>query len=247
MQSTSDSGRLAAAPNSAPAGQPSPVPRGVLVVGEWIPEPPALPGPPGPRRGAAERPARSPSPGRLIAGAAVILLHAAIGVALWMVPFSVKHPAPAQPLVLLADLHQGSSRRPLDLAADLPQPDLVRETPIALPLPALPREPVEVAISISAATDVMIGEVSRGDVEQLRGDCRRDLAGVSRAAHAPEITLLVRVERDGRISDSRIEVGSSAPSLDEAIRHCLIARSLAPRTVNGATVTSWQRVHWPSI
>jgi hypothetical protein len=223
-----------------------------VVVGEWVPEPrvpqPRAPAAPSDAPGRAiERPARSTSSGRVIAGTAVIALHAAIAIALWIVPSRIKHLATAEPLVLLADLPQASSRPALDLAGDLPQPDLVRVTPVAPPLAALPREPVEVAISISAATDVMIREVSREDAEQLRGGCRRDLAGVSHVAHTPEITLLVRVEKDGRISDSRIEVGSNTPSLDEAVRHCLIARSLAPRAVNGATVTSWQRMHWPSI
>ncbi len=64
---------------------------------------------------------------------------------------------------------------------------------------------------------------------------------------AAEVTLLVRVEKVGRVSDSRIEVGSGTQRVDEAAQRCLLAHgSLTPRRVNGEPVASWQRVHWPA-
>ena len=61
------------------------------------------------------------------------------------------------------------------------------------------------------------------------------------------ITLLVMVQSDGHVSDSRIELGSGAPVADEALQHCVLARSsFTPRIVDSRPVPSWQRVYWPS-
>jgi TonB family protein len=65
---------------------------------------------------------------------------------------------------------------------------------------------------------------------------------------AAEVTLLVRVEKIGRVSDSRIEVSSGTQRVDEAAQRCLMAHGLlSPRRVNGEPVASWQRVHWPAL
>jgi protein TonB len=61
-----------------------------------------------------------------------------------------------------------------------------------------------------------------------------------------EITLLVRVESDGRVTDSRVEAGSGQQRLDEAAQRCLRNGSFEPRRINGAPVASWLRVHWPA-
>lgn len=64
---------------------------------------------------------------------------------------------------------------------------------------------------------------------------------------AAELTLLVHVETDGRVSDSKVEVGSGVPKVDEAVQRCLVGHGLlTPRRINGAAVASWQRLHWPA-
>jgi hypothetical protein len=219
--------------------------RGQLVIEVWNPPPAAQPRTPTARaaepvrRRAAEAHHAGP---RLAAAAIVVAIHAAIAVGLWMTPFAVRRPRVEDPLVLLASLP--AERPPLDLASQVPRPDLM---PVALAAPRLtayPKPAAEVAISISGSTDVMIREVSHEETEHIRLDCRRESAGLRPNARTSELTLLVRVERDGHVSDSRIESPSNSPGIDEAVRRCLLVRKLTPSIVNGAAVTSWQRLHW---
>ena len=59
------------------------------------------------------------------------------------------------------------------------------------------------------------------------------------------VTVLVRVERDGHVTDTKIEVGSGVPSVDAAAQRCISASALlTPRRLNGERVLSWQRVHF---
>jgi hypothetical protein len=128
----------------------------------------------------------------------------------------------------------------------MPSPDLLP----ALPQPALPKlteGPTEIAVSITASTDVLISNADPRDVEAVLVGCRADrIRPMPQLLSAAEVTLLVRVEKVGRVSDSRIEVGSGTQRIDEAARRCLLAHgSLTPRRVNGEPVASWQRVHLP--
>jgi TonB family protein len=108
--------------------------------------------------------------------------------------------------------------------------------------------PTEIAVSVSSSTDVVISEANVQDVEEVLGSCRADrVRPVLPVAPPAEVTLLVRVERDGRVTDSEIEIGSGVPRMDEAAARCLLAHgALSPRRINGAPVASWQRVHWPA-
>jgi hypothetical protein len=134
---------------------------------------------------------------------------------------------------------------PSEFDAELPHPDLVRVTPILPPMPHLAESPAEIAVPISASSEVLISEVRGDDVAELAVSCRRPGA---RPHGAAEMTLLVHVEKDGRVSDSRVEVGSGAPRVDEAMQRCLVEHGLlTPRRINGAGVASWQRLHWPAV
>ncbi len=181
----------------------------------------------------------------MLAGAAVIGLHAAFGTWLWLTAnaHGLHHPSLA-PLVLLAEIPAPARAR---IATDLPE----LSPPVSPTLPALPRlpqEPTEIAVSVSPSTDLLIGDANARDVEEILGACRADpVPPARRAGRAAAMTLLVRVEKDGRISDSKIERGSGAPRVDDAAQRCLLAHgSLPPRRINGAAVASWQRVHWPA-
>lgn len=58
-------------------------------------------------------------------------------------------------------------------------------------------------------------------------------------------TLLLYVGVDGRVSDTRIEVGSGYVALDEAAEHCVTERGrFDPQTVDGVPVGSWQRMRY---
>ncbi|HTV97461.1 MAG TPA: TonB C-terminal domain-containing protein [Steroidobacteraceae bacterium] len=254
MPGASDSGRIRSGLNpgqrgsessEGPASARGSLPSCRLVVEDWVPELPA-PAPAVPSRPRDSRydPSRG-IPLRLAAALAAILLHAGAGA--WLLASSAvpRHSA-SQALVLIANL-PAPRQPPPDLAAELPPPILERVLPTSPKLPALVLGPAEVALSVSASSDVLIGDAAAAAVEDLAGTCRPGRETTS-AVRASAIILLVRVERDGHVSDSKIEVGSGRPWLDQAVQQCLIARgSLPPRRINGAPVASWQRVHWPAV
>ncbi len=243
MDNISDSRRPRAAPNPVPATEDHVLPRGKLVVEVYVAEqlPPTPPH--SARRGKGPR-----LTSRAVAAVVVIGLHASVGVWLWASSNTLRplHRSPLESLVML-DPIPASPTAHSDPPIDIPSPDQLP----ALPQPALPKlaeVPSEIAVSITASTDVLISNANAGEVERVLADCRADkirpLPGFDRAA---EVTLLVRVEKVGRVSDSRIEVGSGMQRVDEAAQRCLLAHgSLTPRRVNGEPVASWQRVRWPA-
>jgi hypothetical protein len=113
-------------------------------------------------------------------------------------------------------------------------------------MPHLPEPPVEIAVPVSASSDVLISDARADDLAGLAVSCRLpQLRPPTRTA--AEMTLLVHVEKDGRVSDSKVEVGSGVPRVDEAVQRCLVGHGLlTPRRINGAAVASWQRLHWPA-
>jgi TonB-like protein len=184
----------------------------------------------------------------VLAAAAVIGLHASLGAWLWLSPNAQRllRP-PLESLVLLEPISAPATAH-TETAAELPPPDLLPMTLTTPKRPNLPQEPNEIAVSVSAPTEVLIGDANAGEVENLVRGCGGAKARPARpSTRSPEFTLLVRVEKDGRVSDSKIEVGSGAQRVDEAAQRCLLAHgSLTPRRVSGAPVASWQRVHWPA-
>jgi hypothetical protein len=242
MDTTRDSGRLRSAPNPVPATEDHVLPRGKLVVEVYVAE--QLP----PNRPHSARRGKGPRlTSRALAAVAVIGLHASVGIWLWASSNTLRpqHP-PLESLVML-DPIPASPTAHSDPPIDIPSPDLLP----ALPQPALPRLAEglsEIAVSITASTDVLISNADPRDVEGVLVGCRADkIRPVPQLLGAAEVTLLVRVEKVGRVSDSRIEVGSGTQRIDEAAQRCLLAHGfLTPRRVNGEPVASWQRVHWPA-
>ena len=56
-------------------------------------------------------------------------------------------------------------------------------------------------------------------------------------------TLIAYVDVDGRVKDTRIEIGSGYVALDEAAEHCIMEQGrFVPQTVASAPVGSWQRM-----
>jgi len=243
MDNTSDSRRPTAAPNLVPATEDHVLPRGKLVVEVYVAEQPV----PQPAR-SVHRSHRPLGTARVWAAAAVIGLHATLGAWLWTSTNALRllHRSPPESLVMLNPIAAPEART--DPAMPLPSPDLLP----ALPEPALPKlvksGPTEIAVSITASTDVLISNADPRDVEGVLVGCRADrIRPMPQLLGAAEVTLLVRVEKVGRVSDSRIEVGSGTQRVDEAAQRCLLAHGfLTPRRVNGEPVASWQRVHWPA-
>jgi TonB family protein len=233
--------RPATASNLGQASRMEDLARHRLVVEDYVPAE-RLPDPPQSR----ERPAGA---SRLLAGAAVIGLHASFGGWLWLAPNAPRlHQPPLEPLVLLAEIPAPPLVR-APIAID-PPPDSLPPavSPTLLPFPRLSQQPAEIAVSISASTDLLIDDASARDIAEILGACRAaHVASARSAGGTAAMTLLVKVEKDGRVSDSKVEVGSGAERADDAAQRCLLAHgSLPPRRINGAPVVSWQRVRWPA-
>jgi TonB family protein len=115
-----------------------------------------------------------------------------------------------------------------------------------LPSLAIPAGATEIAITISRSTATTIGEANPLEVANVLRRCgaaRR--AAATYGVRGPGMTLLVRVEQDGRVTDSRVEVGSGNDRLDESAQSCLREHAvLTPQQLHGVSVASWQRVHW---
>jgi TonB family protein len=245
MHSTSDSVRPSVPPNYSQAMPNPEVPRRRLVVEVWEAEAPVR-DPVAVR--ANGRPTRRRDVSRGLTGVAVVVLHASLGAWLWKT-WAAHPPAPqVESLVLLAPVMAAAVARP-NAVAQLPAPELL-PMPLHPDFPRLPRSQgsSEIALSISSATDAVISDANARDVALVLGGCRPDMTRTALAVdRLAEITLLVRVESDGRVTDSRVEAGSGQQRLDEAAQRCLRTHgSFAPRRINGAPVASWLRVRWPA-
>jgi hypothetical protein len=245
MHTSSDPGRRA--PDPVPAKPIADPPRRALVVETYDPQY-QIPAPASsvPSRRATRVARRDPVASRVAALLVAVGLHALLAAGLFLGsdggPATPKPATP--PLVLLAALpHAPVAREPIDVPP--PQVEAVNA-----PLPVVPKivqfatGPAEIAVSIAAATDVLISEANAREVEKVFDGCAA-LGSVAAPDRSREITLLVRVESDGHVSDSKIEVGSGTPRVDAAAQRCFLAHGeLSPHRVNGAAIASWQRVKW---
>jgi hypothetical protein len=176
---------------------------------------------------------------RVIAAASVLCLHAALGA--WLLLDSgarASRRSPPTPLQLLA-LAPRAAPAPA-ITVDLPMlkvaPQLTLASEVAVPI-SLPIDAVQ-------SPTPSASEASDDDLHTLRTICGH-IGFPPVAAQSPAITLLVRVERDGRVSDSRIELGSGTQRFDESVQQCLSDYGwLTPQRVNGQPISSWQRLRW---
>lgn len=185
---------------------------------------------------------------RPIAAVVVVGLHALALSGIFLL--TQVHPsasAPAAPLEVF-----GIARQPLitmaEIASDLPPPEtpLARTVAARLPSLSLPPGATEIAITVSRSTAVTIGEANPAEVAGVVRSCSTARpAGLASRARVPDLTLLVRVEKDGHVTDSQVEVGSGIDRLDASARACLQQHGkLTPQHVDGVSVASWQRVRW---
>jgi TonB family protein len=59
------------------------------------------------------------------------------------------------------------------------------------------------------------------------------------------LTLLVKIEADGRPSATRIERSSGMPAFDDAVSACVLSTGrFAPRSGAGRTLAPWLRLVW---
>jgi hypothetical protein len=144
--------------------------------------------------------------------------------------------AALHPLVLLAELPPPltSASRGGGIAVDL-------DLSIAPPRPAnlqFPAEPDTEGVIFDAA------EADSAQVARICGAWRAQRR--TRDPAEQEATVLVRVDADGRVSDSRLLVGSGSTEHDAQLQHCLLTLArLTPVKLDGHATPAWQRLHAP--
>jgi protein TonB len=65
-----------------------------------------------------------------------------------------------------------------------------------------------------------------------------------RLGEAGSVILLLYVNGQGRVAETKIESSSGFPRLDEAAGSCMKKVKFIPSTVGGQPVDSWQRIKW---
>jgi hypothetical protein len=170
---------------------------------------------------------------------AVLALHLLFGFGIALAP-TVGAPA-------------GVSRR-LVVVTELPPPvtsqsagaiALNLSLPLAPPRP--PRPPIPV-LPVSPHPGVIVDAVP-ADVAQVTRICGAWVPQRgSRGAVSREPEILIRVEADGRVSDTRLLAGTGSVERDAALEHCLLTFArLTPISVEGHAVAAWQTLRAPPI
>ncbi len=156
----------------------------------------------------------------------VLGLHLLIGLGVALSPPRQSAEAAVKPLVLLTEL-------------PAPVHTQVR-LDVAVPLPRITQ-----AIAVTPpSSDGVILETAPADAAELARTCAANTVQRSRDLRPtpPRLNVLLRVDTDGRVSDSRIIEGSGSESRDAAMLQCLLSHArLQPARVAGRAVVAWQR------
>lgn len=168
---------------------------------------------------------------------AVLALHLILGLGVALSPPLRGASAAGRPLVLLTELPQPSlSASTGTVAVDLNLPvdvSVAPPRPATLKLPAAPD------------TDGVIVDAAPADDAQVARICGAwSIQRSRRDAAEQDTTVLVRVEADGRVSDSRLLVGLGSADRDAALQHCLLTLArFTPIRLEGEAVAAWQKLH----
>jgi hypothetical protein len=164
---------------------------------------------------------------------AVLALHLLFGVGIVLSPPLRESTAAVRPLVLLTELPS-----PITTVASggWVGGDPVLSIPLphaAVPVLPAPPDTGDVIVDAAGADDAAVSRVCGAwPVQRSRTDDAEQ-----------DPSVLVRVEADGRVSDSRLVVGTGSADGDAALQHCLstLAR-LTPFRLDGQIVAAWQRL-----
>lgn len=212
-------------------------------------------GSPAPKR---KQPQQTAGLGSMVArrvpiGMAVIAWHGLLVAAL--VATFVGHPGllpgPSATMVLLRTPDERLPPRPRPAPPPVhiqPVPPHFEMTALT-PIPA-PVEAVGAALNASQAGsppfERLIPEAQAQNPNSLREFCGR-LAHLESEGPTDSrtVVLMIRVEPDGRVSDSKVEQSSGSAHLDEVAQTCVSEAGVyEPRHAGTAAIASWQRIHW---
>lgn len=203
-------------------------------------------------------PQRSTTLGSMVAprvpiGMAVIALHGLLVAAL-LAAFIGRpglQPGPSATMVLLRMPDERLPPRPRPAPAPLhiqpipPHFEMIALTPIPVALEAAGAA-LNASQTGSPPFERLIPEAQAQNPDSLREFCGR-LAHLESdgLTDSRTVVLMIRVEPDGRVSDSKVEQSSGSAHLDEVAQTCVSEAGVyEPRHLGMATVASWQRTHW---
>jgi len=164
---------------------------------------------------------------------AVLALHVLFGIGIVLSPPLREATDAVRPLVLLTEL---PSRLSVVVSGDFVAGDPVVSIPLPhAAVPVLPAQPDTdgVIVDAAAADDAEVSRVCGAwPVQRWRHDDAQQ-----------DPSVLVRVEADGRVSDSRWLVSTGSVDRDAALRHCLLTLArLTPIRLEGQVVPGWQKL-----
>lgn len=190
---------------------------------------------------------------RVPIGIAVIAIHGLLAAALLaaFVGHPGLQPGPSATMVLLTIPDERVAPRPLPA----PPPPHIQPVPPHFEMIALTPIPVPVEV-VGAALNAshpgappferLIPEAQAQNPVTLREFCDQLAHSESeRPTDSNSVVLMIRVEPDGRVSDSKVEQSSGSAHLDAVTQTCISEAGVyEPRHVGVAAVASWQRTHW---
>jgi TonB family protein len=159
-------------------------------------------------------------------------------------------PGPARTMVLLMTINQRlTPKQPAalyEMKVQLIPPhfEAMAVSPIIVP--------IEVVGSLLSASqpasppfERLISEAEAQNPQLVRDFCKRQYFGNGALRPMGTVVLMIRVEADGHVSDTKVEESSGSSRLDEATRACLTEAGLfEPHHAAGKPTASWQRTHW---
>jgi TonB family protein len=186
-----------------------------------------------------------------VVGLIVGTLHAVlVGGLLWAsIGKPGTQPGPSRTMVLLMTVNQRMTPK---------QPTTLSEMKVQLIPPhfeAIPVSPISVPIETvgsvlrssqptSPPFERLISEAEAENPQLLRDFCKRQYFDNGALRQMGTVVLMIRVEADGHVSDTKVEESSGSPRLDEATQACLTEVGLfEPHHTSGKPTASWQRTH----
>jgi hypothetical protein len=145
-----------------------------------------------------------------------------------------------------------AAMHPLVLLTDLPPPltsrSAVSGIALDLDLSIAPPRPANLKLRAVPDTEGVILDAVEADSTQVARICGAWRARrLGREENAQASTVLVRVDADGRVSDTRLLVGSGSTERDAELQHCLLTLArLTPLELDGHVIAAWQRLHAPA-
>lgn len=91
----------------------------------------------------------------------------------------------------------------------------------------------------------LISEAQAENPKFLQQFCAQQVREVTGSDPRGTVVMMIRVEADGHVSDSKIEESSGEPGPDGVVQACITGVGVFEAHHSGpGTVASWQRIHW---